>query len=156
MKQTLGVFTLLSALSFAPMVQAREAAAVVQMTNYDGKEAYLAVYLVNPEGRYQTTLWVSGKDRIYYSYLDRWWRYLSRVPQELDAITGASAGAGDRVSLKFELEDEWLDAGYSIRIESAVEGLDANREDALYPLTTDNIGARIDGTGYVRNVRMRW
>jgi hypothetical protein len=156
MKKTLSALVLLSVLSFAPVVQAREAAAVVQMTNYDGKKAYLAIYLVNPEGRYQTTLWVSGKDRIYYSYLDRWWRYLARAPQQLDAITGASAGAGDRVSLKFDLKDEWLDAGYAIRIESSVEGLDTNREDALYPLSADKVGDRVEGTGYVRNVRIRW
>ena len=156
MKKSLSVLALISALSFAPTAHGREATAVVQMTNYDGKEAYLAVYLLNADGRYQSTLWVSGKDRIYYSYMDRWWRYLSRAPQELDAITGASAGAGGRVPLSFDLKDEWLDAGFAIRIESSVEGLSTHAEDVLFELKTENIGARIEGTGYVRNMRMRW
>jgi hypothetical protein len=156
MKQTLSLLAFVATLSFAPVAVGREAAAMVQMTNYDGKEAYLAVYLVNPSGRYQQTLWVSGRERIYYSYLSRWWRYLARAPQELDAITGASAGAGDRVSLKFDLKDEWINSGYAIRVESAVEGGGVNSQDALYELKSENSGGRVTGVGYVRNLRIRW
>ena len=156
MRKPLVLLSFATALSFASVAQGKEATAMVQMTNYEGKEAYLAVYLVNPKGRYQKTLWVSGRERIYYSYLSRWWRYLARAPQELDAITGASAGAGDRVSLKFDLEDDWIDAGYLIRIESAVEGGGINPQDVVYELKTENSGGRAAGTGYVRNLRIRW
>jgi hypothetical protein len=156
MKNASSALALLAALSFSSAAEAREAAAVIQMTNYEGRAAYLAVYLVNSQGRYETTLWVSGKDRTYYTYLDRWWRYLSRAPQVLDAVTGASAGAGDRVSMKFDLKDDWLDKGYAIRIESSVEGLHTNAQDAVYELKAENSGARIEGTGYVRNLRVRW
>ena len=156
MKNASGALALLAVLSFSSAADAKEAAAVMQMTNYEGRPAYLAVYLVNSQGRYETTLWVSGKDRTYYPYLDRWWRYLSRAPQELDAMTGASAGAGDRVSMKFDLKDDWLDKGYSIRVESSVEGLHTNAQDIVYDLKTENSGGRIEGTGYVRNLRIRW
>lgn len=156
MTKTLRALALMAALSFAPAVSAREVTAQIQMVNYEGHEAYLAVYLINPEGRYETTLWVAGKDTKYHSYMDRWWRYLSRAPQELDAITGASAGGGDRVGLKLDLKDEWFNAGYAIRVESAVEAGDKHEEDVLFALTDENNGARIDGTGYVRVMRAGW
>ncbi|MDB5528443.1 MAG: Tat pathway signal protein [Devosia sp.] len=156
MNKTLGAMALLATLSFAPAAAAKEVTAQIQMVNYDGHEAYLAVYLVNAEGRYETTLWVSGKDPKYHSYLPRWWRYLSRAPQELDAITGASAGGGDRVALKLDLKDEWFNADYAIRVESAVEAGAAHEEDVLFDLKDTNNGERIDGTGYVRVMRAGW
>ena len=156
MNKTLGAMALVATLSLAPAAAAKDVTAQIQMVNYNGHEAYLAVYLVNAEGRYETTLWVSGKDPKYHSYLPRWWRYLSRAPQELDAVTGASAGGGDRVALKLDLKDEWFNAGYAIRVESAVEAGQAHEEDVLFDLKDANNGERIDGTGYVRVMRAGW
>ncbi len=67
----------------------------IQMGTYMGEEAFFAVYLVDAGGRYAQTLWVSGKDKPYYKDLSRWWKYLARQPQDLDAITGASTGSDE-------------------------------------------------------------
>jgi Predicted periplasmic protein (DUF2271) len=143
-------------LGMAPAAMAREADMMVQMTNYEGKPAYFALYLVDPSGRYVRTLWVSGKDAKYQADLPRWSKYLSRAPQALDAITGASTGNGDRAMLKLELDDAELNAGYKLRVETAVEDQKTFPADVEAELADGQQGTKLPGTGYVRFVRFKW
>lgn len=125
---------------------------LVQFDNYTGEKAYFAAYLVNAKGRYQRTLWVSGDEVKYFPDLPRWWKYQTRSPQELDAITGASTASGDRNIIKIEIEDEFIDAGYKLRIETAVEDQNHYPLDVEVELSTANSKQKIPGTGYVRTV----
>lgn len=146
-------FTL--ALAATPAFSA-ETTILVQLNEYEGDEAYFALYLVDPDGRYESTLWVSGDEERWYEDMPRWWRYHSRDPQELDAITGASTKAGDRALIRVEIEDAYLDAGYSIRVETAVEDLENYALDVEQTLNSEEMGDKISGTGYVRFVRYKW
>uniref|UniRef100_A0A2A4Z3Y7 Flagellin biosynthesis protein FlgD n=1 Tax=OCS116 cluster bacterium TaxID=2030921 RepID=A0A2A4Z3Y7_9PROT len=148
-----------SALLATGMVEASLATAnaktvpiLVQLDNYTGEKAYFAAYLVDEKGRYQKTLWVSGNELKYFPDLPRWWKYQTRQPQELDAITGASTASGDRNIIKVEIEDEFIDAGYKLRIETAVEDHDHYPLDVEVELSTANSKQKIAGTGYVRTV----
>lgn len=148
-------FSLL-AFTAANSAYAAEATVLVQMNNYEGDEAYFALYLVNPEGRYEQTLWVSGDEERWYPDLNRWFRYLSRNPQELDAITGASTGGNDRAIIHLEIDDALIDAGYALRVETSVEDRENYFEDVEVGITTDGQRARTQGTGYVRYIRYKF
>ncbi|MEO6013134.1 MAG: DUF2271 domain-containing protein [Devosia sp.] len=121
----------------------------VEMGSYMGEEAFFVVYVIDSEGRYAKTLWVAGRDRAYYKEMARWWKYLARQPQDLDAITGASVGSDEGVTLAFEIDEAMLNAGYSLRIESAVEELTVFAEDAVIPLSDASRGQTIEGSGYI-------
>ena len=145
----------LFALTAANAAYAEKATVLVQM-NEHADEAYFALYLVNPEGRYEKTLWVSGDIPRWYPDLNRWFRYLSRNPQELDAITGASTGAGDRAIIQLDIDETLINAGYSMRVETVVEDRENYFEDVEVDLTSDGQRARTPGTGYVRYIRYKF
>lgn len=140
----------------APAVWAAEATFLVQLNKYEGENAYFSLYLVNPEGRYERTLWVSGEEERWYQDQPRWWKYLGRNPQDLDAITGASTAPGDRNVIRIELEDEVLDAGYKVRLDTSVEDDGNFPEDVEVELTSDKQGDKVPGTGYARYLRFKW
>lgn len=152
--------TITSVSAFALLVAvpalAKDAVVLVQLNPYEGDEAYFSLYLVNPEGRYEKTLWVSGDDAEWYPDLARWWRYLSRNPQELDVITGASTAGGDRQIIHLDIDESLIDAGYSLRVETSVEDQENHFEDAQVELTTDGQRARTPGMGYVRYIRYKF
>ena len=128
----------------------------IEMGSYMGEEAFFAVYLIDADGRYVQTLWVSGKDRKYYADMSRWWKYLARRPQDLDAITGASSGSDEATTLALEIDEAFINAGYAIRIESAVEELNVYAEDAVIPLGDASRGQKIHGTGYIDFVTLNY
>lgn len=147
--------TFLTAFGLAPAANAADAKIMIQMDNYEGEQAYFSLYLVDPDGRYDQTLWVSGDEEKYHPDLPRWWKYLSRKPQEIDAITGASTAAGDRSIVNIEIDDALIDAGYTLRVETAVEDLSNFDTDVEADLSTSNVGEKIPGTGYVRFIRFK-
>lgn len=135
---------------------AAEGTFLVQLKEYEGDEAYFAMYLVDPEGRYVRTLWVSGDEERWYADMPRWWKYVGRAPQDLDAITGASTAASDRSLVHITLNDEELDAGYSVRVETAVEDQQNHPTDVEVALNSAQMRDKIPGTGYVRYLRFKW
>lgn len=105
-----------------------------------------------PKADTKKTLWLSGNEEKYFPDLPRWWKYQTRNPQELDGITGASTASGDRNIVKVEIEDEFIDAGYKLRIETAVEDQQHYPLDVEIDLSNENSKQKIAGTGYVRTV----
>ncbi|MEM5477403.1 DUF2271 domain-containing protein [Pacificibacter sp. AS14] len=128
----------------------------VQMAEYAGKEAYFALYLVDPDSRYVETLHVSGPDDDYHEDLARWWRYLTRSDQDIAPITGPSIKSGERRLITVTIDDAMIDAGYSLRLETAVEEQQTVPDEAEISLTEEGIGARVDGSTYVRFIRYQW
>ncbi|PIE07227.1 MAG: flagellin biosynthesis protein FlgD [Rhodobacterales bacterium] len=129
---------------------------LVQLKDYDGDEAYFAMYLVDPEGRYVRTLWVSGDEERWYADMPRWWKYVGRAPQDLDAVTGASTAPADRSLVRIQLGDDEIDAGYSVRVETAVEDQENHPVDVEAKLDSALMRDKIPGTGYVRYLRFKW
>ncbi|MBL1241879.1 MAG: DUF2271 domain-containing protein [OCS116 cluster bacterium] len=146
--------------SFLPMANVAEAktiTAMVQLINYSGDKAYFSMYLVNPKGRYEKTLYVSGTEQRWYEEgLPRWWKYKVRAEENVDGITGASTGNGDRLITQIEIDDEMIDAGYKIRVATSVEDIANTPKDVEFELTTENIRKKLAGNTYVRYVRYKF
>ncbi|NUY80318.1 DUF2271 domain-containing protein [Flavobacterium sp. MAH-1] len=127
---------------------------MVQMSNYPGEGAYIVVSLVNPKGEYEQTLYVLGRDKKWYPDLKEWWKFQKAKKQNISAITGASMAGGDRSVNVIEIESDKVDAGYTLRFEAAVENQKYNVKDLEVPLTTENVSGKVEGTNYIRYVRL--
>lgn len=144
-----------SLLALATPTQADEAVVLVQLNEYNGPEAYFHLYLVNPEGKFDRTLWVSGPDKIWWPDSKRWFGYHSRARENVDGITGASTAGGARSVMRVDIDPNWVDAGYKLRVETSVENADNIQADAEIDLTQANQREKNPGTGYVRYIRYK-
>lgn len=126
----------------------------VTLKEYRGKDAYLAIYLTDADGQYQKTLWVAGKKAKYHRHLRDWTRGAGAQRTDFDGLTGASVGSGENLTVAVELEQALLDAGYEIRIDSAVEDKRDNRAEVRLPLTREP--GETTGSGYVDRVSYRF
>jgi len=139
-------------LCISAVVQAREVTITTTLNTYRGNAAYLAIYLTNPDGKYEQTLWVAGKKSKYYKHLLDWARGSRMKATEYEGMTGASVSGGDNLTIKANIDDSLIDAGYLIRVDSAVEDKRENRIDAEIPLTTNGAGTPASGRGYVKTL----
>ena len=126
---------------------------MIQMTNYMGDGAYIVVSLVNKDNAYDKTLYVLGSDKKWYPDLKEWYKAYKKKPTNISATTGASVSGGDRSVVTLELSNAQINAGYKLRFESAVEDKPYYVKDLEFPLTTESLAAKNEGTGYIRYVR---
>ena len=141
--------SLAGALVLPGLAQARTLTLNTQMQNYSGRDAYLAYYITDVNGQYHSTLWVAGKKAKYYKHLRDWAQGGGSKPAEFDGLTGASVGSGETLEVAVELEDALIDAGYEIRIDSAVEDKRDNRGEIKLPLTQQATTVNGGAQGYV-------
>jgi len=127
---------------------------MIQMMNYTGEKAYVVVSLINPEGEYKKTLYVQGNDKEWFPDIKKWWVFSDNSKENLDAISGATIGNGERNIISLSFDSEQINAGYKIRFESAVENQEYYAIDAEIELNTTTIKNKVDGTGYIRYIRM--
>lgn len=149
MKMIAAALCLAGAIALPGLAQAREVTLTTQLKNYNGNDAYLAFYVTDANGTYQKTLWVAGKKAKYYKHLPDWARGSGLKPSEFDGVSGASVGSGRTLKVSVELADTLIDAGYQIRVDSAVESKREVRADVVVPLTTKGAGKPASGNGYV-------
>lgn len=133
------------------MVDARPVTLITHMKKYGGDGAYLAIYVTDAKGLYKKTLWVSGKKSKYYKNLRDWARGSGLKAREFDGVSGASVGSGRTLKVTVELADALIDAGYEIRIDTAVEDMRDNPVDVRAPLTAKGAGKPVAGRGYVKS-----
>lgn len=147
-------FLILGLLSFTTPPDSTKYKCMIQMTNYDGEGAYIVVSLIDPEGNYEKTLYVKGDDDEWYNTIEQWWQYYGKKRYNIDAITGATIAGGERSIEVIEIEDSKIDAGYSIRFETAVEDDEYHVDDVQFLLTSENIKRKHEGKGFIRYIRM--
>jgi len=153
MKKLAAMLMLATALVAPGMAMARDVTIETSLVQYSGHAAYLAVYLTNPDGSYNSTLWVSGQKSKYYGHLGGWARAASSAGSlNLDGITGASVGGGQTLTVHASLADTLLDAGYQIHIDTAAENGGQYADDAVIALTSTPATAA--GTGYVNTISL--
>ncbi len=126
---------------------------MIQMNDYQGFGAYIIISLINPEGNYEETLFVQGKDKEWYSELSYWWRFYRKTRNNIDGITGETISGGERSISLIKIPKEKIDKGYSIRLESSVEDQKYYKEDIQFHLTSENLNSKIEGTGYISHIR---
>ncbi|HMN74574.1 MAG TPA: DUF2271 domain-containing protein [Burkholderiaceae bacterium] len=136
------------ALPFA--AHSRPVTLAVQLKNYGGDGAYLAVYLTDAKGAYAGTLWVAGGKAKYYRNLSDWNRISTGDAKRLAGVTGASVGAGRTLKVTADLADALIDAGYEIRVDAAVEDMRDSPSELRVPLTSANAGKPQPGKQYVQ------
>ena len=151
MIKTLLSLCLASALALPGLVQAKPVTLTTQLKSYGGNGAYLAIYITDAAGQYQKTLWVAGKKAKFYKNLRDWARGSGLKPGEFDGVSGASVGSGRTLKVTVDVADALIDAGYEIRVDSAVEDGRDNPADVRTPLTTAGAGKPVAGRGYVQS-----
>lgn len=146
------IAVLFSTTSFA---QTTKYKCMIQMDSYTGKEAYVIISLINPQGQYDKTLAVLGPDQEWYNTLPEWDKFRTKKKEKLNGITGASVAGGARATRVLEFDTNKLDKGYKLRFETAVETQKYHVKDAEVPLTTTALDnkAGVKGTGYIRQIR---
>ena len=127
---------------------------MIQMKNYDGEGAYIAVGLVDENGDYLKTLHIVGDDDEWYYELEEWWRFHGRKRAPVDGITGPTIAGGERTTFVFQLEAEDLNKGYGIRFESGVENEGYYPREIVVPLDTDIPDEKLECDGFIRYVRL--
>lgn len=140
------------ALVAPPIASARQLAIETQLADYGGDGAYVAIYVTDRDGRYQSTLWVAGPKAKYWRHLGDWYR-ATGGKAKVDGISGASVGAGKTLRVTVDLADTLLDAGYEIHVDTAVEKMKENPSEVVVPLTRAGTGKPAAGRGYVKSFR---
>ena len=128
---------LTTALTLPSLAEARPVTLTTKLNNYGGDGAYLALYVTDAQGKYAGTLWMAGAKSKYYDHLSGWYRASGGKLAEINGITGASVGAGRTLEITLDLADALFDAGYSLRIDAAVEDMRDSPNEVVVPLTKE-------------------
>ncbi len=151
MKKIVASLCLAGAIALPGLAYARPVTLTTQLQSYGGDGAYLAIYVTDANGLYKRTLWVAGTKSKYFKSLRDWARGSGMKASELDGVTGASVGSGRELKVTVDVADALIDAGYEIRIDSAVEDMRDNPADVRVPLTSSGAGKSVAGRGYVKS-----
>lgn len=143
----------LPTLAFAGGAEARTVNLTTQLSAYGGPGAYVAIYLVDPQGRFHSTLRLAGARAKYHRHLRDWARGRATETARIDGITGASVGSGQTLRVAVNVADALIDAGYQIRIDTAVENGSDNPSELTVPLARTAGGRAVAGRGYVAAFR---
>ena len=149
MKLTIPAAALALVLTLAVEAQARPLTIAIAMANYSGPQAFLVAYLVDAKGSYVSTLYAAGSSGRYFEHLDRWYRMFRRAHGKVDGTTGASLGSGRHRNVSVDVPDKLFNAGYTLRIESAVEGEFYVPDEAAVSLDDAHNGAATSGQSFV-------
>ena len=152
MKSAWPVVLFASALTAPSVASARQITLETQLKAYGGSGAYVAIYVTDAKGAYQTTLWVAAPKAKYWPHLRDWYR-AGGGRAKIDGISGASVGAGRTLRVSVEVADALLDAGFQIHVDTAVEDMKENPSEVVVPLTTTGAGKTAAGKGYVASFR---
>ncbi|WP_438711499.1 DUF2271 domain-containing protein [Aquimarina muelleri] len=148
------IFAIFALFGFTNISEKNTYKCMIQMTNYTGEGAYIVISLINPEGNYEKTLFVQGDDEEWYHDIIDWWKFYGKKRLNIDAITGATVSGGGRTISIIEIEANKIDTGYKIRFESAVEDQEYYIKDVEFDLTSQTVKSKVEGTGFIRYVRM--
>lgn len=127
---------------------------LIQLKNYTGEGAYVVVSIIDEKGAYDQTLYVQGKDSEWYSEISEWWQFYGKRRPDIDAISGATVSGGERTISVLNIPVDRIDKGYTIRFETAVEDQEYHATDIEFPLTSENLKSKKEGSGFIRYVRL--
>jgi hypothetical protein len=150
----LSVVALFSLFSVQVSAQQAKYKCMLQMTSYQGLEAYVVVSLIDSKGNYEKTLYMMGPDKQWYNGFKEWDKSLGKKKENLSGITGASIASGDRSITTFTIDESKMNKGYKLRFESAVEDKLYHVVDVEIPLTTEAVTQKVEGKGYIRYVKL--
>lgn len=156
MTPTFKALAIVATLGMAAPASAKPLSFTIDIRQFWGHNVYLAAYVVDPNGAYVSTLAVAGTRERYLADLSRWARMISRSGHGVDGSIGASLGAGTTLAQTVDVPDQLFNAGYTLRVETAVENQNYIPNDAAVALTDANNGKPVAGTGYINNLTIRF
>jgi len=142
-----------AAVALPTLALAKPVTVTAQFADYGGYGLYAAVYITDPQGKVVQTLHVAGSRAKYYRHLSGWARG-ARGP--IDGLTGASIGSGGTLKVTAEVADAMLDAGYKVKVDTAIEGGNEYAADAAAPLSAASAGKPAPGNGYVQSLTVSY
>lgn len=140
--------------AFTTLPTTKQVKCMVQLINYEGEGAYIIVSVVDKDGNYLRTVRVLGEDPEWYHEITSWWAHYGKKRYNIDGITGATIGGGERSIFKLDINEEWLEPGNTLRFETSVEEQKYYETDLVVPLEEEKLNAKYEGTGYIRYVRL--
>ena len=149
MKKSLIALAFAAPLLVPIAAEARQVRITTTLKSYSGEGAYLAIYLTDKAGKLVKTIHVAGGKAKYHPHLSGWQR---QGGGRLDGTTGASVGIGETLRISTEIADTLIDAGFEIRVDSAVEDQRDVPGDARIPVSKDSVGKPAAGRGYVKSI----
>lgn len=149
MTKIIPVLALSAALALPGLAAARPVTLTTTLKNYGGDGAYLALYLTDASGAYVRTLWVAGGKSKYYKHLADWHRATGGSRSQINGLTGASVGAGRKLTVTADLADALFDAGYKLNVDAAAEDMQDSPRDISVPLTKAGVDQTVAGRRYV-------
>ena len=153
MKLALPALAATAAFVVPTFAEARPVTFETTLKDYGGNGAYVALYLLDPAGKYKGTLWMAGDKAKYYRHLSDWTRASGGRLAEVDGITGASVGSGKTLKVTVDITDALINAGYSVHVDTSVENGDDNPSEIVAPLDASASGKPIAGDGYVKTFK---
>jgi len=154
MKKIIALFITVSTLMAFNTNDSATYKCMIQMKNYTGEGAYIAISLLKANGEYEKTLYVQGDDEEWYSDITEWWKFQGKVRTDIDAVTGATISGGNRAITVLKIDNDKINKGYKIRFESAVEDQEYYKDDVEFELTTENLKGKFEGNGFIRYIRL--
>lgn len=151
MKKTAFAIGLAIAVAMPAVAEAKTLTLRTTLKTYGGEGAYLAIYLTDAQGKFHSTLHVAGPKAKYHKHLSAWARGSRAARGHVDGITGASVGSGRTLKVSVTVADALIEAGYQIRIDSAVEDDRDVPADVIAPLSGAASGKPVSGKGYVKS-----
>jgi hypothetical protein len=149
MKSLIAALALSTALVAPGLALARPVTLTANMADYGGPGAYLAIYVTDASGAYAGSLWMAGGKSKYYRHLSDWAQLSGGDPAQVDGITGASVGSGQKLELSMDLADALFDAGYTLHIDAAAEDMRDSPNEISVPLSTAGAGKAVSGRRYI-------
>lgn len=153
LKYTIALATLTMIFSFSS-TSVQKVKCLIQMDNYTGEGAYVVISLINPQGKYEKTLFVHGKDSEWYHEISEWWKFHGKKRTRLDGMTGGTIAGGERSMSVLKVDASKIGKGYKLRFESAVEAKNYYTKDVEFALTKSNLQKKFNGKGFIRYVRL--
>lgn len=153
MKTSLIALGVLAGVTVSSVAEAKTVTLTTTMRNYGGNGAYLAIYLTDPQGKVKTTLHLAAPKAKYHRHLKGWASGAPAARRTIDGVTGASVGSGRTLKVSVDIADALIDAGYQIRIDSAVEDGRDIASEVVAPLAGSSVGTPVAGKGYVKTFK---
>ena len=148
------LLTAFTLLSFTSLSEKTKVKCMIQLKNYTGEGAYLVISLLSPDGAYEETLYVQGKDSEWYSEIPEWWKFYGKRRADIDAISGATISGGERTITVLQIPSDKVDKGYVLRFETSVEDQEYYKDDLEVELTSENLKSKKEGKGFIRYARL--
>ena len=133
----------------------------IEMIEYRGEGAYIAVSLMDENDKYLKTLYVLGEDKTWFFDMRLFWANLKSngligddaYYAHVDGITGPTIGGGKNLVVPLLLNKSEIGKGYKILFETAVEDKGYFRGDLAFELTEESLNDSFEGTGFIKSVK---